>query len=855
MPDAKEIQNFLDKESYAPGVLSSNCILDCALRNGKLRKGGTTDRLIGETFFRHWLFKGQLPDPLKELFEHEELEEERTLFLEQKWEEQNELSPSFSYLKDRIDTFEKAEGIIALVNTEDKEALPIPFTFGSSQSRPGVWDESSQNPQEIGAWSEYQEEIDSLLGSGITSVKLNVPLGPFAQLIEGRSLMLALALAIARREDPTLPPPLEVLATGSIISGKIGLVEHMDEKMMLAKRMQARIVAVLKDPPTHSFPSSENENLSDFLGRWQARFGKVLPAMLESHFESWRTHINNFKGRDKLVNQILGRLKDKEKGGHVALIMPEGMGKSALLTHVSNVLSKEARKSGRYQGSREICPWLPGCLLHMGKFGSEPHRLVESLLTQANSMLTNPVSIPDEPVSEAPKRLDIKEGSNPESPDYREIYRTHREALSQALGKLIEEKKQIFLLIDALDEITVDKGFLCIFPDPFPVGVRVMITGRNCQQVDSFMDRREGFEKMEAPALLREEISPITGVSDEIEEGETFNNKVFRKTGGWAYSVNEIGRRISQENGHFSVEMILNREETLTRIAGLWEGALLEDALKFLVLNERFIYHGYGQEVTDEIGDPKKDHGSGETRSTLLDDLESFLYWCGHLNERLSLREALRPVQEQLLFHERTINAYNKKGKRVDFALIIMPRFCLENVISEKSIDLFLQRVCKWIGEEKNPDLIWRLNWCLWEEGIERVTSFAKFPMSKKQVQCCRDTWTQIKKTWSVEELFSLVGHYRLGCGPSRIEHEAIQAAVDLDYDPAYLMAAREALSLGFPDPGLTHFECHPKIAFEYLRRATEAKDQESSKNSRFLLGCLMLKIDGYYTVPRYLEW
>ena len=71
----KEIQNFLDKERYAPGVLSSNCILECALRNGKLSKGGTTDRLIGETFFRHWLFKGQLPDPLKELFEHEELEE------------------------------------------------------------------------------------------------------------------------------------------------------------------------------------------------------------------------------------------------------------------------------------------------------------------------------------------------------------------------------------------------------------------------------------------------------------------------------------------------------------------------------------------------------------------------------------------------------------------------------------------------------------------------------------------------------------------------------------------------------------------------------------------------------------
>ena len=801
MPDAKEIQNFLDKERYAPGVLSSNCILECALRNGKLSKGGTTDRLIGETFFRHWLFKGQLPDPLKELFEHEELAEERTLFLAQKWEEQNELSPSFSYLKDRIDTFEKAEGIIALVNTEDKEALPIPFTFGSSLSKPGVWDDSSQNPQEIFEWTEYLEEILSLLDSGLSSVKINVPLGPFAQMVEGRSLMLALALAIARREDPTLPPPLEVLATGSIINGKIGPVEHMNEKMTLAKRMQARIVAVLEKPPTHSFASSENENLTDFLGRWQARFGKVLPPMLKSHFESWRTHINNFKGRDKLVNQILDRLKDKEKGGHVALIMPEGMGKSALLTLVSNVLSKEARKSGKYQGSREICPWLPGCLLHMGKFGSNPHRVVESLLTQANSMLTNPVSIPEEPVRKAPKRLDrTEEGSKPEPPDYREIYRTQREALSHALGKLVEEKKEIFLLIDALDEINVDKGFLCIFPDPFPVGVRVMITGRNCQQVDSFMDRRSGFERIEPQKLEREEIPAITGVPEDSEDAKQFNDKVHQKTGGWTYAVKETEKRIKQNNGVFSDNLICNREETLNRMAEAWKGELLEDALAFLLWEE--LFHSIDNSIKEEPGSyiapgrplPKINLSSGSYENFAFKYLSpgpnfanlcAFLKFRGHDISLKLLRKKLDAVRDQLIFftgssylecdwssgfgsRHKSNTTPPKNEPCLSFALRIVPEHCILNYLAS-DFDQYLENICKWMVHEEKIHLLWRLGLIIspnlkhneehFTDLIEiKSTNGIGFTKDHKKIgdRC----WAQISKRWPPSSMVNLPTHF-----------------------------------------------------------------------------------------------
>ena len=858
MPDAKEIQNFLDKVRYAPGVLSSNCILECALRNGKLSKGGTTDRLIGETFFRHWLFKGQLPDPLKKLFEHEELEEERTLLLEQKWEEQNELSPSFTYLKDRIDTFEKAEGIIALVNTEDKEALPIPFTFGSSQSRPGVWDDSSHSPQEIGAWSEYQEKIDSLLGSGITSVKLNVPLGPFAQMVEGRSLMLALALAVARREDPTLPPPLEVLATGSIIDGKIGPVEHMNEKMMLAKRIQARIVAVLKKPPAHSFASSENENLSNFLSRWQARFGKVLPAMLESHFESWHTHINNFRGRDKLVNQILDRLKDKDNGGHVALIMPEGMGKSALLTHVSEVLSKEARKSGKYQGSREICPWLPGCLLHMGKFGSDPHRVVESLLTQANSMLTNPVSIPDEPVREAPKRLDNKEGSNPKSPDYREIYRTHREALSQALGKLIEEKKQIFLLIDALDEITVDKGFLCIFPDPFPVGVRVMITGRNCQQVDSFMDRRSGFERIVPQKLEREEIPAITGVPEDSEDAKQFNDKVHQKTGGWTYAVKETEKRIKQKSGVFSDDLICNREETLNRMAEAWKGELLEDALEFLVLDE--LFNSLFEDSTLP-GYVKSDLSSGNYEDTFyryspgprVADLFSYLKFKNHkLKNSRDLRSKLEVIREQIHFFTGQREDYDHSKEThaencLSFALRSFPEFCLEKFLAE-DIDEIITSICNWMVKSRDAYLLWRVDFL-----IHKIKSYLEpsdfksyFKAQHKKIGI--DCWSNICKLWPAERIAEVYISDPFPCWTSLYEvaaHESLKMG-DNTHRVEIALSAMGCCGGDQPywqDPLYSNL-IEPTDGINLLEEIIEEKTQESGL-ACYLLGCFYLGIDG----------
>ena len=133
------------------------------------------------------MFKDQLPAELKQLIEHPELSEVRQALDQDDLDSLDKFKKSKDYLNDRIKAFERADGIIALVDSDNEEALPIPFTLIRNRQRSGVWDNSESEPQEIGVWSEYQQEIDELLGTDINSVRLELPLGPYARMIEGEA--------------------------------------------------------------------------------------------------------------------------------------------------------------------------------------------------------------------------------------------------------------------------------------------------------------------------------------------------------------------------------------------------------------------------------------------------------------------------------------------------------------------------------------------------------------------------------------------------------------------------------------------------------------------------------------------
>jgi hypothetical protein len=846
MISLSEQKSFLDRETFAPGIFSSETILKIALPNGRLSKEGAITELIGELLFRQWLFKDQLPAELKELIEHPELSEVRQALDQDDLDSLDKFKKSKDYLDDRIEAFERADGIIALVDSDNEEALPIPFTLIRNRRRSGVWDNSESEPQEIGVWSEYQQEIDELLGMDINSVRLELPLGPYARMIEGRSLMLPLALAIARIKDPTLPKPIEVLASGVVSGGRIEQVAYLKEKILLAKRMGARIVAVMDEPPDHSFVPEKSEKLTTFIERWQARFGKVLPPMLESHFESWRTHIENFRKREKLVGQILSRLKGKDNGGHVALVSPEGMGKSALLSHVSEVLFQEANSSQKYQGSRAICPWLPGCLLHMGKFGSDPHAVTESLLTQANAMISEPVSFPEKPPTKEAQKLQERDYSDKPTPNYEEIYRSHKESLGKAMTKLVNEKGELYLLIDALDEVTIDKGFLSIFPDPFPQGVRVMITGRNCSQIDLFMDRRSGFERIEPQKLEREEIPAITGVAEDSDDAKQFNDKVYQKTGGWTYAVKETEKRIKQNNGVFSDDLVCNREETLNRMANAWKGQLLEDALEFLVLDEFFNCLTHGSVFTDDnylYSNISSGNYSGSyynnARGPKLKDLLSYLKFRGHDLKSRQLNETLLRVRDQIVFNSFTCQ---KKGhvreESLSFALRIFTQYCLEKLFAP-DLEMIIEQICNWLVCSKDQSKLWRLDFLMHEiENFETADSQIDISLNWKKIG--DECWSKIIRTWDTELIIKiredLIPEYSL-------------------YRKAVLEAARRGdewskQHVASAKLGLYHSVTFLNIGYDFeegikMLEQVYLSNRKHAGSSAFYLGCFFLGYDG----------
>ena len=471
-------------------------------------------------------------------------------------------------------------------------------------------------------------------------------------------------------------------------------------------------------------------------------------------------------------------------------------------------------------------------------------------MVQANSMLENPVCIPEKPIIDEirkkPMGIDTERS---EPPDYGEIYRSHREALGKALSKLADEKGEAYLLIDALDEITIDKGFLSLFPDPFPRGVRVMITGRNCPQVDKFMDRRSGFERVEPQKLDRDEVSAITGVEDETKEGKGFNDEVYRKTAGWTYAIKEIGKLIKDKDGEYSEDVILNREETLERMANAWKGALLEDALEFLVIDEFFNCLEKKWDANDNgvfvshlsSGDYRGYYSWADAVGPRIKDLVSYLKFKGHdLNSRM-LKEALSPVRDQLLY--RTGISRNEKYSHqcISFALRLFPKFCLEKFLAP-DLENINEALCRWMADCRDPDALWRLDFLLHkikefsfsENGLDSSLNWAK---------AGADCWSRIKKTWSPE----LIAEISAGRGdypdPGALYVDAIVESVRMGDERHVVHLASAYLGFHRPDYDL---QLGPDIekGIELLKRLIVTNDK-SSPLAAFLLGCFFLGYDG----------
>lgn len=264
-PNNSQIKEFLGAERLAPNILSSKIITEFALRNGQLKESLYLTSLIGEAIFRRDIFHGNVSDELKDFISRDDVQARVS-------------DPDvLKYIRNRKESFDQAHGIIAVVYTGSKEALPIAFkiTTKDTDKEKGVFDSTSKSNQKIQDWSEHLLHIAKGKYAKLNNVTISAPLGPFRAMLDGRSHMLALAIAMDRFINASHHPKkaTEVIATGEIDNDIIQEVKELKEKQELAQKMGSKFVTIPKDSVTVDFEVEKDEKFDSFIKRWNKSFG------------------------------------------------------------------------------------------------------------------------------------------------------------------------------------------------------------------------------------------------------------------------------------------------------------------------------------------------------------------------------------------------------------------------------------------------------------------------------------------------------------------------------------------------------------------------------------------------------
>lgn len=263
-------------------------------------------------------------------------------------------------------------------------------------------------------------------------------------------------------------------------------------------------------------------------------------------------HLQKFRAREKLLDKIMQRVKEKEKsGGYVLLQGSKGMGKSALAAKLSEIFSESPDTVIRNEHlTVSNCPWLPGILLHMCRQGGNTRTItLQSLIEQANCMLLEPCKSTNTDVAEyglpEPKLSSLQ----PPSPSMFQTSQGHtpspREAITKnmllALKQLCTETGRAIFIVDGLDEDGPAVDDWSYLPYPLPAGVVGILTAnRDAGALPGLKDRLN-------PAIVfigpfeKEEISKVTGYPD-----ETLCGAMYKKYGG---IPNYIDKVLSKWNG------------------------------------------------------------------------------------------------------------------------------------------------------------------------------------------------------------------------------------------------------------------------------------------------------------------
>ena len=252
---------LLDKLEAAPNSVAvlSDCQL--ALLASRLPLFPARAALIlGEVLFRRWLYEDRSPAEIKGIArtripaalneECEKLAFQRRAVLDQEGllgafeplvhSSQEMGNLIWGFFCQRVRDCLAADGFFPLAVGQDEGAVLVPFQFRALETKAGkVRDKSGRALRKwSSAVASLEKETDCEL-----SIELMIELGSREGNIDGSSFGLALLIAKERKRGYQMGEfqPLEILASGAFINGRLAEVGKSDAKKDLAWRMDAKL--------------------------------------------------------------------------------------------------------------------------------------------------------------------------------------------------------------------------------------------------------------------------------------------------------------------------------------------------------------------------------------------------------------------------------------------------------------------------------------------------------------------------------------------------------------------------------------------------------------------------------------
>ncbi len=313
-------------------------------------------------------------------------------------------------------------------------------------------------------------------------------------------------------------------------------------------------------------------------------------------------HLARFGGREQVIADLRGLVDVEAKPAWIAVVATAGMGKSALAAAFSQGESSVSSSIGPGAlGVRFVAPWLPGCLLHLGKQSKSELDATNGLLAQASSLLLE--SLPRVALGEGSTRFEtdwqaeFDQRIEPRDeahcgltrdPRYRGsgtvkihtrgsgVHDRCRAAIQAALVRLVEERGAALLIVDGLDEIPDFGDGHAWLPRELPEGSHAIVFSRDNAALARFVDDRPGVKRVALEGLNRQEIAEVLG--PKVENFPEFLDEVMAKTCGWPTEVAPLRDEIDREGDPRKVR-VRRRQESLKQLASVWVGDSVTEKL------------------------------------------------------------------------------------------------------------------------------------------------------------------------------------------------------------------------------------------------------------------------------------